>query len=826
MNSEEMLQQQNGLEYITEFQKKIKTYHYSIDAQIQKNINEYVLKQKYSQWAFVGFLVFMLLMLVAIMRIMLKKIGEPLQELAIATEELSMGKAVVIPQHGDRKDELGMFSRSFDKMIRSIRENEQNLVAQNEELIAQQDELHSQKDELERAVEMIQLNEATLKQRNDLMNSLANSLDKQEVLDSIVKNICRVIYADCGIIALIDLNHEYASFGLAVTEEKQFIENLHSGMIMRLKETKKAFTIKRACTPMEKGYHNEELPCYDLYLPVVSSADQVIAVMMFTRYAHSFTNQEIEEYEGISKQIDISLEKIRLFDESEFDRLLTQDILNTIHEGVQLVDKNGVILQTNSKMAHLYATNPSMNIVNLPLEKWIDAVYPSIEEGEALMEFMKTVVFGKARLGKRYIYQITTPVKRVVQVYFEELHRGNEKFGTLFVHQDITKAYEVDQIKSEFVSTVSHELRTPLASVLGFTELMLNKELNQERQHKYLLTIYQEANRLTVLINDFLDVQRMESGKQTYEKKYEDIVPIIDQVIDTYRINHPNHTFLFTKNSDDTSVLGDHDKLIQVFNNLLSNAVKYSPDGGEIKVVLYKKENNLCVDVVDYGLGIPEDALSHLFTKFYRVDNSDRRKIGGTGLGLAIVNEIMKAHDGKVSVTSKIKKGSTFTLTMPMVLSKEMENKNVVVQGAPSTSTVHGVHVIVIEDDKNLASLLQTELEDNGFQVLQYMNGDAGMKAIEQYKPDAIVLDIMLGENGINGWGILERLKCEPELKDIPIIISSALEEKEKGYNLGASEYLIKPYQPHKLSSTILQILLKKEKQGQILVPCNINNGS
>ena len=108
-----------------------------------------------------------------------------------------------------------------------------------------------------------------------------------------------------------------------------------------------------------------------------------------------------------------------------------------------------------------------------------------------------------------------------------------------------TKEYEVDVMKSEFVSTVSHELRTPLASVLGFTELMLNKELKPERQKKYLTTIYQEANRLTLLINDFLDVQRMESGKQTYHKKYDDMIPLLRHIIETYEVNHPNHVIHF-----------------------------------------------------------------------------------------------------------------------------------------------------------------------------------------------------------------------------------------------------------------------------------------
>ena len=456
--------QRNGTGRVAEFQKSLTSYNDSIRKQVQNNFTDYSAKQTQSQWAFLIFLAFMLLILIAIMRTMLKKFGGPLHELAIATEEISTGREVEIPQYGQRKDEVGMLSRSFEKMIRSIQENEQNLLAQNEELIAQHDELQAQQeeliaqnDELEHAVDLIQANEATLQRRNDLLNCLSNSFDKQVVLKGIVENICRIKKADRGIIALIDSNNEYAAFGLAATEEKQFIDNLHSGMITRLQETKKAFPITRNCTSMEKGYHTEELLCYELYVPVLSAANQVTAVMAFTRFSHPFNTQEMNEYEGISKQISISLDKIRLFEETEFDRLLNQDILNTIHEGLQLVDENGVIIQVNSKMNKLYTADSSMDMVNLPLEKWSDRARQTFEEGEALTEFMKTVMAGKAIPETKHIFHITAPVKRVIQVYFEELYRGNKKFGTLFVHRDITKAYEVDQMKSEFVSTVSHE---------------------------------------------------------------------------------------------------------------------------------------------------------------------------------------------------------------------------------------------------------------------------------------------------------------------------------------------------------------------------------
>ncbi|WJV31508.1 ATP-binding protein [Rossellomorea sp. AcN35-11] len=364
-------------------------------------------------------------------------------------------------------------------------------------------------------------------------------------------------------------------------------------------------------------------------------------------------------------------------------------------------------------------------------------------------------------------------------------------------------------MKSEFVSTVSHELRTPLSSVLGFTELMLTKELKPERTKKYLTTIYQEAKRLTSLINDFLDVQRMESGRQTFEKKYEDVTPIIQQVIDNQRVNAPNHSFNLARDTDYTIVLGDKDKLSQAFTNLISNAIKYSPDGGTITVLFREGEESIFIEVRDEGLGIPQDAIPNLFTKFYRVDNSDRRRIGGTGLGLTIVKEIIETHDGEISVSSEVGKGSVFTVRLPMVTLETFKEDE---------HCGDGMNIIVIEDDINLASLLKAELSDSGFKVQHTPSGPEALLRMEQEIPDAVVLDIML-EGSMSGWDVLEKMKADEALAHIPIIVSSALDEKEKGLTLGANDYLVKPYHPSRLSKTILHLLLKNGMKGEILVP-------
>ena len=168
----------------------------------------------------------------------------------------------------------------------------------------------------------------------------------------------------------------------------------------------------------------------------------------------------------------------------------------------------------------------------------------------------------------------------------------------------------------------------------------------------------------------------MESGKQTYEKKFIDITSILQNVIELQEVNTSIHKINLSIELEETIILGDRNKIEQVFTNLLSNAIKYSPNGGNIFIRVYGSNDMISIDFKDEGLGIPEDALPNLFQQFYRVDNSDRRRIGGTGLGLAIVQEIVKAHGGTISVSSEYGKGSIFTTQFPQVIMKASNKQN------------------------------------------------------------------------------------------------------------------------------------------------------
>lgn len=797
---------------VEKVQQDLNAYQQQLSDEIDVAYADASTNMNQSQWFFIGLLGFSLLVLVVLTRVLLKRVGKPLNELAYVASEIADGKDLSYELDEKREDEIGVLSNAFYKMVRSLQANEQELLAQNEELTAQQDELHSQQDELQSALDKMKEREHELESRNDFIDELKNSLKKQEVLDSIVKNMRKVMRVDYGFIALLN-EKGHASIGLSNSAIDQALTNLDSHLAL-LKEEHQPVVIKRLCQQSEKLYHEKEMYVYDVVVPVISSKGELIACMCYSRYTNDFSSNDLDTFSALSKQVALTLEKINIYEESEHDRLLSQDVLNSIKEGIQLVDVSGKVLQVNTNICEIFGCQHSKTVLNSPLDEWTKQISERVDNSEELLAFITDTINMSKNRQSTVIYQVNIAgVNRVIQVYSEYVYRNRQHFGVLFVHRDITKEFEVDQMKSEFVSTVSHELRTPLASVLGFTELMLNKTLRPERQTKYLNTIYQEAQRLTALINDFLDVQKMESGTQTYHKNYVNLVPVLKQVVNVQQVNAGKHTFDIITSSEDLIVFGDEDKLIQLFNNLIHNAVKYSPDGGNVQIKALAEHDKVHISIKDEGIGIPEEAINKLFTKFYRVDNSDMRKIGGTGLGLSIVKEIVKSHQGEIKVNSEWKKGSTFTVSLPLMTTHSVEQIEQEKEDGKRS-------IIIIEDDKSLASLLQVELKESGFYVRHFDRGEAAIEAIQANPPEAIVLDIMLHEHEMNGWDILKTLKGDPTTEHIPIFISSALDEKNKGMEFGAYAYLVKPYQPSKLTNTILQMIVEKnEGNGEILVP-------
>ncbi|MFP7494804.1 ATP-binding protein [Terribacillus saccharophilus] len=643
-----------------------------------------------------------------------------------------------------------------------------------------------------------------IERMNRMNNTLSVTMERQALLDTVIKELAVLYRYDYGVIFMTD-SSEWAAIGLTKQLEEPVTKHFET-IISRLKESPEPFVLERQAEKGEAGYRGNAT-CEDLHIPVHNSAGELVAVFVATRFQHPFRDAEQKELSWILKRLSLFLDKIASYELTEYNRQLNQDIIDNVNEGIQFVSTSGELLQYNANWQvylQLDAVNSRRNACN-EYASWMDYTKVNIENKEEYEAYIKQAVFEKEQPEGGLRLRVSGMQNKVLLLYHVSIKRQDDKIGTLFVYRDITAEYEVDQMKSNLVSTVSHELRTPLASVLGYTELMINRELKPERQARYLQTIHQEATRLTNLINDFLDLQRMEAGKQEYVKEQQRFTPIMEQVIENFQATAGKHNLVLQQNSKYDCVEVDRDKMIQVLTNLLSNAIKFSPEGGDVVISVQQQDQHLYVHISDEGIGIADQELGRLFQKFNRLDNSSSRKIGGTGLGLAICKEIIEAHNGKITVRSAEGEGSVFTVVLPLVET----DKHV----APDD--VSGRQIILLEDDRSLALLLEDELKDAGFAVSRFISGETLIKQLQHVKPAAFVVDLMLGE-GVDGWDVIHKIKQHEELQDVPIFISSAIQEVEKAKQYQINHYLIKPYPPNKLSTVILQSILQHGNKGII----------
>jgi PAS domain S-box-containing protein len=316
-------------------------------------------------------------------------------------------------------------------------------------------------------------------------------------------------------------------------------------------------------------------------------------------------------------------------------------------------------------------------------------------------------------------------------------------------HARAEQSAELGRAKDEMVSVVSHELRTPLASIVGFAELLATRDVTAAQRKDYLAVMLQEGRRLTALVNDFLDLRRLEGGHLSMRFAPADIKALISRAVELF--NEPGAAPIEMRLPADLPLVRvDGDSMFRVVANLLSNARKYSPLGGPIVVGAAVVNGMVEVYVQDSGLGIPPEALAQLFGKFFRVETTDRVSIGGTGLGLAICKNIVESHGGKIGARSEgLGKGALFYFTMPMV--KEQAQTG---------------DVLVVEDDSGFGNLLEAELGARGLSSIWAADAETAMHMMT--KARAVVLDLLLP--GLSGEAFLKQLRATRGV-GIPVVV-------------------------------------------------------
>ncbi|WP_175585137.1 ATP-binding protein [Alkalihalophilus pseudofirmus] len=661
--------------------------------------------------------------------------------------------------------------------------------------------------ELAASLEQAQETQLHLEQYNKLNHSLTFTLDKKEFITVIHNYLNELHKFDASIMYIPDVQL-HVSNGLSKNSIKQMISSLSEDKIARLKK-EKSFVIKRE---IESNYFsNNAYYCYDFYSAIRNKEGELVSLLLATREGHAFVEAELNQINGIMNRVSIAFERILMHENVEKARKLNQDIIDNVNEGIQFVSVDGSMIQVNEAFCDLLECRDFSRSDMNSKEKWMSYFLEKSSNKDEVFEFLKCSIEDEFKETRKFRYSIEKETTHFIEVYATSVYDGEEKIGTVLVHRDITKEHEVDQMKSELVSTVSHELRTPLSSVLGFTELLLTKQVKPERQKRYIETIHKEAKRLTNLINDFLDLQRMEAGKQQYHFKSIHMDKLTLDVVNRFR-HEENHTIHLIDGARNVEVSADYERMVQVLMNLIGNAIKFSPNGGEVIIGLENVEEYVQIKIQDEGLGIPETELSKLFQKFKRLDNSARRKIGGTGLGLAISKEIISKHSGDIWIESEEGTGTTVYIKLPLLNNSINTTKHEV-------DLNRGLNVLIVEDDSSLALLLSEELKAKGYTVIHHTQPQDAFEDAIRLKVVGVVIDLMLGED-MNGWDLVEKLKENEKTKHVPIIISSALDrtdEKVKQYNV--EKYLTKPYPPEELSKVIATFLKQESNNGTVTFP-------
>ncbi|MBD2451442.1 PAS domain-containing protein, partial [Nostoc sp. FACHB-152] len=421
----------------------------------------------------------------------------------------------------------------------------------------------------------------------------------------------------------------------------------------------------------------------------------------------------------------------------------------------------------------------------------------------------------------------------------EELRHTNKQL----VHTNLELA-RATRLKDEFLANMSHELRTPLNAILGMSEGLQEGVFGSinERQIKAISTIERSGRHLLELINDILDLSKIESGKLELQLSNVSVKSLCDASLafikqmalkKNIRLNtHIAHNI--------RSIQADERRLRQVLINLLSNAVKFTPEGGsvtlEVRVEEAEKQgcregvgevistrssssSQICFDITDTGIGIAAEEIGKLFQPFIQLDSSLNRQYSGTGLGLALVKRIVNLHGGMVSVTSEVGQGSCFHVCIPYVNSDHLPASQVTPLLPSYDFKTKNAPVLIIEDSVPASEQITRYLDEIGMRPVVYPRGEGALEQVLNLQPAVIILDLQLPN--LSGWQVLHQFKTHPQTKNIPVIIISVVDERTKGLAQGASEYLVKPITRTQLQATIekLQNSASSKVQNPILVP-------
>ncbi|MEH2128329.1 response regulator [Nostoc sp.] len=725
-----------------------------------------------------------------------RHISVPLKQVSDLAEKMADGDLSVSLPDSDRQDEIGVLTRTFNQMIVNLR----NTTQKNEE----QNWLKSN---LAEFTQMLQ------GQRN--LESVSNV---------ILSNLAPLVGASQGVFYVMDSINDQPVLkllsGYAYKERKNLANQfrLGEGLVGQCALEKQRILL----TEVPSDYIRitsglgEAPPLNIIVLPILFEG-QVNAVIELASFG-PFNKLHLTFLEQLSENLGVFLNNIA-------SQLQTQQLLE---ESVALTEE----LQTQQE--ELQQSNQRLEEQTQELEESQFLVKQSNEELQQLNEELEE---------KAELLEVQN---REVARKNQEVERARKSFEEKAEQLALSSKY-----KSEFLANMSHELRTPLNSLLILARLLADNSLNNltDKQVEYSRTIYSAGTDLLELINDILDLAKIESGTMSLDIEQIALADLETSLEQTFRQVAHKKEISFTIERDEKlplTIYNDSKRLQQVLKNLLANAFKFTEQGG-VKLQISQVDNStIAFAVSDTGIGIPAEKQKIIFEAFQQADGTTSRKYGGTGLGLSISRELAQLLGGRIELLSQPAQGSTFTLYLPRQQEKHgpnittpplepttstrttstrkevslVENRPPTVDISPSVKVLpslpHDIPddreiiqsgdriLLIIEDDDKFARILLDMARQQGFKTIVALQSKQGLALAEQFKPNAIMLDIHMPE--MDGWTVLDRLKHKPDTRHIPVHILSVDERQQRGLQLGAITYLQKPVSPEALTQVLTDI--------------------
>ncbi len=549
------------------------------------------------------------------------------------------------------------------------------------------------------------------------------------------------------------------------------------------------------------------------------------------------------------KQIEEERMKLdqRLRDQHFYNRSLLESNIDAL----MTTDPRGIITDVNKQMEALTGCTRD-ELIGAPFKNYFtDSIRAEAAINRVLTE------------GKVTNYELTARARdgtlTVVSYNASTFHDRDRKLqGVFAAARDMTelKVFEqtlqqknieledASRMKSEFLANMSHELRTPLNAIIGFSEVLGDGLMGDmtDQQRGYIGDIFKSGKHLLSLINDILDLSKVEAGKMSLDLEAVQLSPLLSNSLSIIRGKAATRhiTLVMDETEDLGSIRADGRKVKQIVYNLLSNAVKFTVDGSRVTLRAARVPRGevgqlsgsgtgrsfpladnefaefLKISVTDGGIGISPEELEHLFKPFSQIDASLARKFEGTGLGLAMVKLLAELHGGTVAVESAVGEGTCFTVWLPLRAEEQDALTPVRVPAAPPVEAVPGIRTaLVVEDDLKSAELIRVQLEAEGFKVLHASTAEAALALAVQQPLSLITLDIMLPT--MDGWEFLSRIKQVSALSCIPVVIISIVADRNKGFALGAAAVMQKPISRKELYDSLVELGLLPLSPGETL---------